>query len=295
MARWAGGWRRTAVVAGTVLCGTVLVTAPARADVSVTPRQAVRGEAANLTIRVTDERGAAYTTKVELLLPEATPIAEVWPLSVPDWAPKVVSRKLDRPITGVHHGQVTEVTSQITWFRATSAKPSDVAELQVSLGPMPETDRLVLGVVQTYSDGTVVRWDAPPAADGSPVRNQAAVVTLTAPTAAQGGGANGNAHGGAHGASGGAADQQADGADQQAGANDDEGDGRGLGSLATGLLIGLLVGGGVAIWLVRGRRAPAPEGADGLPSAVASGDVANGERATSGEPVAARRAWRLRE
>lgn len=261
---------------GAAFCGAVLASAPAGADVTVTPDRAVRGDAAKLTFRVTDERGAAYTTKIELLLPEAAPIAEVWPLTVPDWAPLVTTRKLDSPLTGVHHGQVTEVTSRITWTRAAAAKPADAAELQVSMGPMPEADRLLFTVVQTYSDGTVVRWNEQPTAGGGPVSNQAPVLTLDAPAA------NGGAHGGAHGGTGTVGgDAGAPQPPQAAGSED----GNGLGSLATGLLIGLLVGGGAVVWLARGRRGQAPGAAPG--EVEGSGEDA--------EPVAVRPAWRLRE
>lgn len=275
MARWAGRRRLAAAVSGVAFCGAVVLAAtPARADVTVTPDRVVRGEAAKLTFRVTEDREGAHTTKVELLFPESDPIAEVWPLTVPDWAPAISMRPLDRPLDGLHHGRVTEVTSRITWVRATSAKPTAAAELLVSIGPIPETDRLVFTVIQTYSDGTVVRWDQPPAADGSRAENQAAVVTVAAPTAAPGG-ADRAGHGTSHGSGAGANDQ---------GAAPDQGTaegGSGLGSLATGLLIGLVVGGGVAVWLGRGRRGRGPDNA--------------AEPAAPREPVPARRAWRLHE
>lgn len=315
MTRGAGGWRPATAAATIALCGVFLAPGAARADiradirtdVTVTPDQAVRGDAAKLIFRVTDERGAAYTTKIELLLPEAAPIAEVWPLTVPDWAPSVVTRKLDRPLDGLHHGRVSEVTSQITWIRAEGAPRADAAELQVSLGPMPETDRMLFAVVQTYSDGAVVRWDAQPAADGSRVENQGALLTLVAPTAAPGG-ASGGAHGGTHGGDSGTTSQGG-----VSGESDDDAGG-GFGSLATGLLIGLAMGGGVAIWLARGRRghtsgragAATEEAATG--EAATDGPAATGNGAESGttdgdgggvdgdrQPVASRRAWRLHE
>ncbi|RKR88132.1 uncharacterized protein YcnI [Micromonospora pisi] len=150
-------------LASGVLVGGLAFAAPAGADVTVAPAQAYRGDAAKLTFRVPDERTGAYTTRVELRLPESTPIAEVYPMSVPDWGPSTTTRPLDQALTGIHHGAVTEVTSMVTWVRtAPPAAAGGVAELVVSLGPMPEAEELVFDLTQTYSDGTQVRWSGPP-------------------------------------------------------------------------------------------------------------------------------------
>lgn len=304
MSRWAGRRRIAAAVSSVALCGAVLAATPARADVTVTPDRVVSGEAAKLTFRVTEDRKGAHTTKVEVLFPESAPIAEVWPLSVPDWAPAISMRKLDRPLDGLHYGQVTEVTSRITWTRVTSAKPAAAAELQVSIGPVPETDRLIFTVVQTYSDGTVVRWSQPPAAEGSQTENQAVVVTVTAPTAAPGTAANGagSQPGAGHGAHGGgvpgAGDTGGSGGTTDPQATGNEGGGSGVGSLTTGLLIGLVIGGGVAVWLVRGRRGRGSEVAEVTPpeAAAATGAAAEADAAaTEGPAGGSRGAWRLHE
>src|SRR2546422_908007 len=55
--RWTLG-----MVAAT-LVGMVLGAAPAAAEVTVTPSEAVRGDAAKLTFRVTEDRKPAYTTQ----------------------------------------------------------------------------------------------------------------------------------------------------------------------------------------------------------------------------------------
>jgi hypothetical protein len=103
-----------------------------------------------------------------LVAPEATPIAEMYPLSVNDWAPTSRTRHLQQPVELIHGTLTTDVVDAITWTRVASTPPADPGapdELTVALGPMPQTDRIAFTVVQTYSDGTVVRWADPPDAD----------------------------------------------------------------------------------------------------------------------------------
>ncbi|MEV4626161.1 DUF1775 domain-containing protein [Micromonospora sp. NPDC049523] len=171
-----------ALVIGALGGGTAFAV-PARADVTVTPAQAYRGDAAKLTFRVPDERAGAYTTRVELRLPESAPVAEVYPMSVPDWGPTTTTRPVTQPLGGIHHGKVTEVTSAIIWTRTAPPAAPGVAELVVSLGPMPETEQLVFDVTQTYSDGTQVRWSTPPGSAAAAGSGPAPVVALLAPAA----------------------------------------------------------------------------------------------------------------
>jgi periplasmic copper chaperone A len=43
-------------------------------------------------------------------------------------------------------------------FGLTQVKPGQFREFDVSLGPLPKTDRIVFKALQTYSDGDIVRW-----------------------------------------------------------------------------------------------------------------------------------------
>ncbi|GAA3739933.1 hypothetical protein GCM10022225_23850 [Plantactinospora mayteni] len=283
-----------ALVTATI-AGTTLGAGAATADVTVTPGQAVQGDAAKLTFRVTEDRAPAYTTKVELLMPESAPVAETYPMSDPQWAPRMTMRKVDQTLGGIHHGQVTEVVGSIVWTRA-GAPPagSGPAELVVSLGPMPQTDQMTFAVVQTYSDGHVTNWNQPPSAEVPQPDFPAPVLTLAPPAAAPGPTAPA-----APGAEPPNSDAAADDADQ------------GIGSLTTGLVVGLILGLTVAAWLYLRRprsaatgtdRADTPSnGSDGDASSAepgsdtpaepaAASNAASGERATSGG-----RAWRLRE
>ncbi|MBF9129916.1 YcnI family protein [Plantactinospora sp. S1510] len=267
------------VVASAVVAAT-LGAAPAMADVTMTPGQAVQGDAAKLTFRVTEDRAPAYTTKVELLMPESAPVAETYPLSVPDWAPRMTMRKIDQTIGGIHHGQVTEVVASIVWTRSGApAASGGGAELIVSLGPMPQTDQMTFGVVQTYSDGHVTNWNQPPSAEVPRPEFPAPVLTLAPPAAPP--------------AQASPAGTGTDTPDDAAPVGDDSG--QGLGPLAVGLAIGLLCGLAVAGWLYvrRPRVAAATGGPDPNPDTDPDTDP-DPEAAPTPAPDRGK-GWRLRE
>ncbi len=155
--------RRATLLAGATALAVGVLAPAARADVGVSPGEALQGDAVNLTFEVREDRPGTYTSKVELVVPQSAPVGEVDPLSVPDWAPKVTyAQPHQQPQpqpqgTQTHgHGAGGLVTSSITWYRV--AKPSSAtapSELRVSMGPLPRVDRLAFTVIQTYSDGRV--------------------------------------------------------------------------------------------------------------------------------------------
>ncbi|MGN9813045.1 DUF1775 domain-containing protein [Micromonospora sp. BQ11] len=208
------------------------------ADVTITPSQARQGEAVKVEFVVPEDRAGTKTTRIEVRLPADAPIAEVYPMSVAGWAPRIDSRLLDTPVAGIHSTRVTTVTSAVTWTRMPGAAAGP-ARLVLSMGPLPTADRLAFEVLQTYADGTVVR------------RTDAAAPVLTLLPAAPGAVAGHGGHGGAPAAPQG---QVADG--PAAGTDGDGGSPQGL--LVAGLLAGL--GGGlVGGWLLSRRRKNAPD------------------------------------
>ncbi|MDG4787454.1 DUF1775 domain-containing protein [Micromonospora sp. WMMD1102] len=302
------------------LAGATLGAQAASADVTMSPGEAVQGGAAKLTFRVTEDRVPAYTTRIELLMPESAPVAETYPMSDPQWAPRMTMRKVDQSLGGIHHGQVTEVVASIVWTRAGAPAPGGgPAELVVSLGPLPQTDQMTFHLVQTYSDGHVTNWNQPPSSEVPRPEFAAPVLTLAPPAAEP--------------APPGAAVPQREAAD-------DDGD-SGFGSLTTGLVAGLILGLAVAAWLYlrrprTGTAGPAPsdsagpapsdsagstgptgttgpdesdesdessesvggsgQPAVGGPAEPAAQDTRSGTRAASGGRTAGGgRAWRLRE
>ncbi|MFG2168142.1 DUF1775 domain-containing protein [Micromonospora chersina] len=174
-----GRWWATALLAA-ALAGTLgWPAAASAAEVTLTtsPAQVRQGDAIELAVVLPEERAASRTSRIELRMPADAPIGEVYPLSVPDWAPTITTRTLDRPVAGIHAPELNQVTDAVTWLRMPGGSTGP-ARLSLGMGPMPATDKLTFTVIQTYADGTVVRWADPPGG-----AHPAPTVTLLPPLA----------------------------------------------------------------------------------------------------------------
>jgi periplasmic copper chaperone A len=169
------------LAAGCAAC-LVLVAAPGWAHVTVNPSTAAQGGYTVLSFRVPTESDSASTTKVQVFLPADHPLASVSVRPHPGWHTKVVTKKLATPLS-TDDGQVTEGVYSITWTPdgpKDALKPGEYDDFDVSVGPLPEVSSLTFKTLQTYSDGTVVRWIDPPAASGQPEpEHPAPTLTLT--------------------------------------------------------------------------------------------------------------------
>ncbi|MEU1837339.1 YcnI family copper-binding membrane protein [Micromonospora chersina] len=156
----------------------------ASAHVTVNPTEAKQGGYGRFAFRVPNESDTASTTKVEVNLPENAPVGSVSTMPVPGWTVTVEKRKVDPPVE-VHGSQLTEAVSKLTWTAAPNGgvKPGEFQEFPVSMGPLPQTDRMVFKVLQTYSDGNISRWIEEPTPGGEEPENPAPVLTLTAASA----------------------------------------------------------------------------------------------------------------
>jgi uncharacterized protein YcnI len=172
--------KRSATVAGTVAALTLALAVPASAHVTVNPNTAVQGGYAKVTFRVPNESDTANTTKVEVDLPAGTPFASVSLKPVAGWTMAPVKSELAEPIEA-HGTQITEAVTKITWTATGDAaiKPGQFQEFDVSLGPLPQVPQVVFKALQTYSDGTVVRWIDEPTTDGTEPEKPAPVLKLT--------------------------------------------------------------------------------------------------------------------
>ncbi|WP_410814128.1 DUF1775 domain-containing protein [Micromonospora sp. 067-2] len=291
MASTHGGDRRRRIAAATTLTAAGLLfgwTGAARAaDVTTTPTQARQGDAVRLEFTVPEERAGTTTRQIEVRLPADAPVAEVYPMSVTGWAPRISSRTLDTPVTGIHSSAVGTATTAVTWIRVDGSEPGP-ARLALSMGPLPQAERLTFEVIQTYADGTVVRWAD---ASGS---HRAPVLTLLPAAAGAAGAAGHSGHGGPAAGPAIDADSGVDSADDASGAGDGSGGGGGSGGtdvmLAAGLLTGL--GGGAAIgWLVSRWRRPDPAERAALADVTGEADDTpehgDAEGASVGTPVRA--------
>ncbi|MGW5672668.1 YcnI family copper-binding membrane protein [Micromonospora sp. NPDC003776] len=180
--------RRSATAAAlTVAAVTMAVlglAGAASAHVSINPKEATQGGYGRFAFRVPNESDTASTTKVEVVLPENAPVGSVSTMPVAGWTVAVEKRKVDPPIN-VHGSQLTEAVSKLTWTAAAGGgvKPGEFQEFPVSMGPLPEVDKMVFKVLQTYSDGNVSRWIEEPTPGQEEPENPAPVLTLTAASA----------------------------------------------------------------------------------------------------------------
>jgi periplasmic copper chaperone A len=182
--------KRVAVVAGAAGALTLAIAAPAAAHVTVNPNTATQGGYAKVTFRVPNETDNADTTKLEVDLPMDTPVPSVSLKPVAGWTVATEKSKLATPIKN-HDSEITEAISKITWTADAGAavKPGQFQEFDVSLGPLPQAKQMVFKALQTYSDGSVVRWIDDPT-DGSEPDHPAPLLKLSAASAA---GATGSA------------------------------------------------------------------------------------------------------
>lgn len=170
-----------ASLTGTLALSAVMLGAPAFAHVTVNPNTASQGGYTALTFRAPDESDTAATTKIEVQFPTDHPIASVRTKPLAGWTAKVTTAKPATPLSD-DDGPITEVVSTITWT-ADSAKdaiqPGQYQEFDVSVGPLPETDSVAFKAVQTYSDGTIVRWIDETKAGQAEPEHPAPLLTLT--------------------------------------------------------------------------------------------------------------------
>jgi hypothetical protein len=236
--------RRAGVLAATVTAAVLTTGGPALADVAVEPPSAVQGEGANVHFTVTNT-GTSPITRVKLMLPADNPVAEVFPLSVDDWAPQITPLTLTTPLTGTHGGSpVTETASAITWIAVGGdLAPGESADLPVAMGPLPATSSMTFTLQATYAGGRPGPALPP------------AVLTLTPGTGAAGG------HTTTHG--GGAAPADIDPATFAALVEQSDG-GPGAWSIAGWVLAGLAAA-AAGVVLYRGRHRAEPTEDDDEP------------------------------
>ncbi|HET6479417.1 MAG TPA: DUF1775 domain-containing protein [Actinoplanes sp.] len=146
--------RRAGLPAAAAVLG-VLVAGPALADVTVSPTSAPQGSGQNMTLHVTNDGDRPVHT-VTLRFPADLPLAEAYPLSVDDWAPKIEMRTLSTPLPTLHgDNAATETAASITWLAmpGKDLSPGKSTDLAVAIGPLPTLSSMKFDVSTTYADG----------------------------------------------------------------------------------------------------------------------------------------------
>jgi uncharacterized protein YcnI len=138
----------------------VLAAQPASAHVTVSSTDATRGGFAVITFRVPAESDKASTTKLTVGLPTDHPLAFVSVEPHPGWSFTLKRTHLKHPLEA-EGSKIANVVSQIIWnadSRAAAIHPGEFEQFNLSVGPLPDVASLSFPALQTYSDGSVVRW-----------------------------------------------------------------------------------------------------------------------------------------
>jgi uncharacterized protein YcnI len=164
-------------VAGLAMGAVVMLAGPAWAHVTISPTSAPKGSDAVLAFTVPDESDTASTTEVAIFFPTDHPIAEALVEPIAGWTAKVETMKVAKPIQ-TDSGPVTEGVKSVTWTGG-HIVPGDFQQFKVSVGLPADASSLEFKALQTYSDGTVVRWIEDTPASGPEPDHPAPVLTLT--------------------------------------------------------------------------------------------------------------------
>jgi uncharacterized protein YcnI len=157
----------------------VVAALPAAAHVTVHGTDASPGaDDAAITFRVPNEESSA-TTKVEIALPKASPIAGVYAESKPGWRATLHRFTLSTPIK-TDDGTISTAVDTVTWTATAGGIPAGGYEdFSLAAGHLPDVTSLTFKAVQTYADGDVVRWIE----TGTDAEHPAPVLALTAASA----------------------------------------------------------------------------------------------------------------
>jgi uncharacterized protein YcnI len=173
---------RAALAAAAATAVAVLgFASAASAHITIQGGPATAGGDARIAFVVPTESDTASTTKLEVAFPTDKPIPSVLTTPVAGWTATVDTTKLATPIK-TDEGDVSEVVSKVTWTANSpdsAIKPGQFLEFPVSLGSLPDTDKLIFKALQTYSDGNVVRWIDEPTTNGKEPEHPAPVLNLT--------------------------------------------------------------------------------------------------------------------
>ncbi|HEY8788971.1 MAG TPA: YcnI family protein [Actinopolymorphaceae bacterium] len=151
-----------AVVGGLLAAAVVFLTAAsASAHVHIDASTTEPGANAILTFRVPTESETARTTKAEVTLPSDDPFPSVSANALAGWTVGVTEAKLPTPVVDDDGATLTKAPHTVRWTARAGAAvgPGEFQEFELQVGPLPKSGAVVLPVTQTYSDGSVVKWD----------------------------------------------------------------------------------------------------------------------------------------
>jgi uncharacterized protein YcnI len=183
--------RRVIVAGATVIAATGLLAAPAAAHVTIDPPSVPKGSTARIAFVVPNESERARTNRVQVYFPPAPDaIPEVSVEALEGWHFSIRKQRLSSPIV-TDDGSISEVVASITWVAnnaSTAIGPDEFAEFSINAGGIPDdAEEVVFRVVQSYTDGSTVRWIDPVSDTGPEAQYPTPVLELTDGTSSDGG------------------------------------------------------------------------------------------------------------
>lgn len=156
--------KRTLFAGAIAAAGVLVLAAPALAHTELQPAAANAGESVEFNLFVEDEQSDAGTSKIELYLPENTPIVVDEVPEPSGWTVTV-------------DGTLGDVVQSVVWEGGPEPESINFALTMT----MPETEgRLQFKVVQTYDNGVVDRWIADMPVGGEEPENPGPVIDVVA-------------------------------------------------------------------------------------------------------------------
>lgn len=162
-------FRIAGITTGACIFTLVSATAAFAHVTAHAPEPAVKGSYAKIIFRVPNEEDGPKTVKLEVDLPTSTPLASVYVEPIPGWTAEITKSPLPQPVK-LAKQTVDQAVTKVVWTAAPGGGigRDQFQEFGIAGGAIPDnTNQLVMPAIQTYDDGTVVRWDAPPAAPGA--------------------------------------------------------------------------------------------------------------------------------
>ena len=150
---------RNLMLAAVMVATLVISMGVAGAHVTVQPSSLPKGGFEILSFSVPNEKDDANTTALEVTIPTKYPIASVSVKPMPGWTITTEKTTLAKPVK-TDDGEVSEAVSKITWTAtAGGLEPGQFDLFTISAGPLPtKPNKIEFKVLQTYSDGDIVRW-----------------------------------------------------------------------------------------------------------------------------------------
>lgn len=133
----------------------------ASAHVHVDPDDPSAGGYTHLTFNVPNESPTAKTNKLEVSLPTDTPFNSVSVKPLEGWKAELTTSTLPKPVT-VAGATVTKAVTSVVWTADATHQigQDEYQAFSISVGVLPDAGTTItLPASQTYTDGTVVKWD----------------------------------------------------------------------------------------------------------------------------------------